>query len=368
MLKRLILIAAGLVAAELSLSISAAQTASSTSGAAVTWDRILSQPAMWYGSTDATRIADVVVRHQRHTGGWPKNIDMARGFESAELARLAQEASRDDSTIDNGATVTEVRFLARVHASAPDARWREAIVRAVTFLLSAQYPNGGWPQYFPLRSDYSRLITFNDDAMVGVMRLLRDVANGESTLSFFTAATRTRAAAAVARGRELILQTQITVNGRLTGWCQQYDDRTLVPAKARAYEHPSISSLETVSIVRYLMTVADADERVAAAIYGAVAWLRTAELKGMRLEQRPDAAGPAGYDVVVVEDAAARGLWARFYDIGTNRPIYSGRDGVIKYRLADIEIERRAGYNWLGTWAAPLLDREYPAWQSRVSR
>ena len=60
----------------------------------------------------------------------------------------------------------------------------------------------------------------------------------------------------------------------------------------------------------------------------------------------------------MVEDPNAPPLWARFYEIGTNRPIYSGRDGVIKYRLAEIEIERRTGYSWVGPYAQGLLDEE----------
>ena len=59
-------------------------------------------------------------------------------------------------------------------------------------------------------------------------------------------------------------------------------------------------------------------------------------------------------------------VWARFYEIGTNRPIYSGRDGVIKSSVLDIEDERRLGYAWLGTWPQALLAQEYPAWRARA--
>jgi PelA/Pel-15E family pectate lyase len=48
----------------------------------------------------------------------------------------------------------------------------------------------------------------------------------------------------------------------------------------------------------------------------------------------------------VVPDATAPPLWARFYEIGTNRPIFSGRDSVVKYQLSEIEYERRTGYRW----------------------
>ena len=70
----------------------------------------------------------------------------------------------------------------------------------------------------------------------------------------------------------------------------------------------------------------------------------------------------------MVKDPAAPPLWARFYEIGTNRPIFSDRDGVVKHELADIGYERRNGYAWLGSWPARMLDVEYPAWKKRHGR
>ena len=138
--------------------------------------------------------------------------------------------------------------------------------------------------------------------------------------------------------------------------------------KARTYEHPSISGRETVGIVRYLMGIEKPDGATIAAIEGGVAWLQKVEIHGLRIERRPDPAGPGGYDVVAVEDAAAPPLWARFYEIGTDRPIYSGRDGVIKYRLADIEIERRTGYSWLGPYARRYWRMSIRSGRKNISR
>src|SRR5687767_7717768 len=59
---------------------------------------------------------------------------------------------------------------------------------------------------------------------------------------------------------------------------------------------------------------------------------------------------------------------ARFYELRTNRPIFSGRDGVIRYNLDEIEQERRDGYAWLGAWPRALVDEEYPAWKKRRPR
>jgi PelA/Pel-15E family pectate lyase len=333
---------------------------------AVTWDRILQQRAEWYGSKEAVQVAENVLRYQRHTGGWPKNIDMARPLDDAERARLAAERKLDDSTIDNDATVTQMRLLALVHAATRDARFREALLAGINYLLAAQYRNGGWPQYFPLRKDYSRHITFNDNAMINVMTLLGDVAAGRQPFDVVPAEVRDRAARAVERGHRLILQTQIRVNGRLTGWCQQHDAVTLAPASARTYEHPSISAMETAAIVSFLMRVPKPDAATVAAIEAAMNWTTSAQVNGLRIEQRPDPAGPGGFDVVAVPDKGAPPVWARFYDIATNRPIFSGRDGVIKAALAEIEIERRTGYNWYGTWPRELIETQYPAWKQRI--
>jgi PelA/Pel-15E family pectate lyase len=235
-------------------------------------------------------------------------------------------------------------------------------------LLEAQYPNGGWPQYFPLRADYSRHITFNDDAMVNVLLVLDDVALGRAPLDVATAPTRARARAAVARGIDVILRTQISVAGVPTAWCQQHDEMTLQPAPARSYEHVSISGKESVGIVRFLMRIERPDARVVAAVDSAVAWLTSVQIKGTRIDRRPAAGAVGGMDVVLVADASAPPLWARFYEIGTNKPIFSGRDGVIRYNLSEIELERRSGYSWIGPYASALLQTEYPAWRKRLGR
>ena len=335
---------------------------------AVTWDRILQQPDAWYGSREAVAVADNVLRYQRHTGGWPKNIDMARPLTDADRQRLDTERALDDSTIDNDATVWQLRLLARVHAASREDRFKTALVAGVAYLLKAQYPNGGWPQYFPLRKDYSRHITFNDNAMINVLTLLAEVGSGKAPFDVFDPSVMKQATDAVARGREVILKTQIRVNGQLTGWCQQYDEVSLAPASARTYEHPSISGLETAPIVTYLMQIERPDAATITAIESAMAWMTRSAIRGLRVEQRPDPAGPAGYDVVAVPDPGAPLVWARFYDIATNRPIFSGRDSVIKSTLAEIEIERRAGYNWYGNWPRDLIETQYPAWKIRHGR
>jgi PelA/Pel-15E family pectate lyase len=57
-------------------------------------------------------------------------------------------------------------------------------------------------------------------------------------------------------------------------------------------------------------------------------------------------------------------LWARYYEIGTNRPVFVGRDGVRRYALAEIDQERRTGYAWYGDWPARLSE-SYAQWASQ---
>jgi PelA/Pel-15E family pectate lyase len=332
------------------------------------WAEILDQPVPWYRGAEAVRIGSNVLLYQRNTGGWPKNIDMARVVSAQERAAIAAEKAGIDSTIDNGATTTQIRFLARVYAATRDEAMRAGVVKGLAYLLEAQYRNGGWPQFFPLRSDYSRYITFNDGVMVRTLQLMRDAGGGALVFSFIDEETRTRARRAYEAGLKLVLATQLRAGGVPTGWCAQYDARTLEPRGARSYEHTAIDSRETTDVTRLLMTIDKPSPAIVQAIEGAVSWLRAVAIKGWRVETPPEPAAPNGHDRVVVADPSAPPLWARFYQIGSNRPVYSGRDGVIKYSLAEIELERRSGYNWIDRFAATLLESDYPAWRKATRR
>ena len=323
---------------------------------------IVSRDAAWYSSPEARAIADSVLLYQSREGGWPKNTDLAVPPRSAADLPPANMSN----TIDNNGTTLPMQFLARVIQATGDARYVQAFNRGFDYLIAAQYPNGGWPQFYPLREGYYSRITFNDDAIVRVARLLRDAAEGEEQFAFVDPQRRAIAAAAVARTTDLILRTQIVQNGRRTAWAAQYDEHTLAPAPARAFEPASLSGSESVGIVRFLMSIDHPSPEVIAAIEGAVQWFQDVRINGMRLEEFTDAQGQP--DKRLVPDPAAEPLWARFYDLRTNRPIFTSRDAVIHDRYDQIERERRTGYAFIGTWPAQLLAREYPRWRQRVGR
>ena len=329
----------------------------------MSWKDALHQSKDWYASDEAARIADSLLAYQFKNGGWDKNMNMSTAPATVELDKLK---AAGHTTIDNNATYTQLEYVARVYTARHESRWKESFERGLNYLLDAQYANGGWPQFYPLRKGYYTHITYNDDAMVGVLQLLRSIAEKKPEYLFLTDKDRERARQAVQKGVQVILKTQVKVNGIITVWCAQHDEVTLAPAKARSYELPSLSGSESVGIVQFLMGIEKPSAEVRLSIEAAVGWFEKVKIKGIRLERKPVADSPKGYDLVVVPDPNAPTQWARFYDIQTNKPIFSGRDGVAKSTVAEIEYERRNGYRWYVDRPGKLLEREYPQWRKRL--
>jgi PelA/Pel-15E family pectate lyase len=321
-------------------------------------------PAAWYGSAEARAVADSIIQYQSPQGGWPKSTDLAVPPRTPEDIPPAGRGRAN--SLDNDATTLPMEFLARVIHATSDAKYRASCLRGVDYLFAAQYPNGGWPQFYPLRGDeyYSR-ITYNDGAMIRVMTLLREIAAGQPPYEFVDVERQTKASAAVQRGIDCILKTQIRQDGKLTVWCAQHDEKTLAPAWARKYEPPSLSGSESVGIVRFLMSLERPAPEIVAAVEGAVAWFRSVPIAGVRLEKIRGADNRL--ERRLVPDPAAPPLWARFYELGTNRPLYLDRDSVFNHDFAKVGYERRSGYDYHGEWAAALLAKDYPAWRAKHS-
>jgi PelA/Pel-15E family pectate lyase len=311
------------------------------------------------------RIAEMILLYQRDSGGWPKNYERSRRLSEEDIRKLRAEKKRDDSTFDNGATHSELRHLARAFNQTDDKKFKEGFLKGLDFVLAAQYENGGWPQNHPKPGGYHAHITFNDDAMIGIMQLLKAVVHDGKTYAFVDPRRRGRCEAAIRQGVQCILRCQVVVEGRKTAWCAQHDAGTLAPAKARSYELPSLSGSESVGIVKFLMEIEKPSPDVIDAIQGAITWFEEAKLEGIRLVKKSDPSAPGGHDRVVVNDPSAPSLWARFYRIGDNKPIFCSRDGVPKDTLAEISHERRNGYSWLGNRPASLLSKHYPEWRAK---
>src|SRR5687767_3656814 len=117
--------------------------------AATSASKHLDRPDEWYKTAEAKRIADAFLSYQTSRGDWPKNVDTATQPYAVKPHDLR-------GTFDNGATTGELRFLARMAASAGDERYVNAFLRGLDHILEAQYANGGWPQHYPPGEGYHR--------------------------------------------------------------------------------------------------------------------------------------------------------------------------------------------------------------------
>jgi PelA/Pel-15E family pectate lyase len=342
-------------------------------------------PAEWWTSDEALKDAHNIITWQVADGGWSKNIDMvtkprAPGdlYDADNENRFPDLADFDKpvdpswhyiATLDNDSTWMQIRFLARVamallaaHRDADAAPICASVQRGVEYLLDSEYPNGGWPQVWPLEGGYHDAITINDDAMTHAVEILHDVAEGAADYKFLPAAMVKRAGSAAQRGIDCLLKLQIVENGVKTAWAQQYDALTLEPTSARNYEMPSLTSDESFPVVEFFMSLPNPTPAEVAAVHAACAWFVKVEIFGFRFGSgnfMADRSSAGGRKLVAVEGAGP--IWSRYYQIGSDKPIFGDRDKTIRDDVNELSLERRNGYSWYNTEGIAVLN-EYKTW------
>lgn len=318
----------------------------------------------FFATSEAARIGDNLLFYQHPSGGWPKNMQLQDELTDERRVRVeGMKRGRRYATIDNGATTTEMVYLARLYNATKDMKYYDAVVRGFNYLFEAQYDNGGWPQFYPLSKGYYTHVTYNDDAMVNVLKLMRDAVKGKAPFGFLPDSVKAAAQASLDKGVDCILKTQVVQDGRPTVWCAQYDENTLQPANARAYELVSLSGQESDNIVLFLMSLSKPSPEVRRCVEDAVAWFKKSMIKGMRMEKFTNADGKSDVHLVPCPqgDTPCPPLWARFYTIDGNRPFFCDRDGVMRFDLSEIGYERRNGYRWYNSDGMKVLKR-YESW------
>jgi PelA/Pel-15E family pectate lyase len=319
----------------------------------------LDRDAAWYGSVQARHVADVIVSFQTPAGGWGKNQSRAGALRLPGQAYVPNNIShylapgdfdtpRDASwnyvgTLDNDATTTEMKFLARVASQVPGAdgdAYRASFVHGVRYLLAAQFPNGGWPQVWPLEGGYHDAITYNDNAVTLAAEIMTAVGSDEG-YDFVPPDLRGQAADSARRALACILRTQVVVNGHRTLWAQQHDALTLSPVSARNFEPAVLATQESADLLVYLMSLPHPSPELVAAIHAGVRWLKASAITGYAWTGRDT---PQGRELVV--QAGAGPLWARYYTAETMRPVFGDRDKTIHDDVGELTRERRNGYNW----------------------
>ncbi|MGC4032175.1 MAG: pectate lyase [Tepidisphaeraceae bacterium] len=316
----------------------------------------MEMPPEWYGSPEAKAIAKVVIGNQAKLGGWPKNVDTTKP--------INKDPAKIEGTFDNNATFDELRLLAKIHTATKDDSLLPSINKGLDLVLISQYPTGGWPQSYPPDKSYHRYITFNDGSMARLLFFVKETLES-ADFKFIDATRKASLQKAFDGGVDCILKCQIKVDGKLTAWCAQHDEIDYRPREGRAFEPVSISGNESIGIVHLLMAIKNPSPEVIRAVDAAAVWFDAVKIPGIRTEDRKTPGGEYEKDRFVIEDPSAPPMWARFYEIGTNKPIFSDRDSKIYYKLSDIGHERRNGYRWLSYWPANFVAKEYPEWKAQ---
>jgi len=304
----------------------------------------------WFKSAEGERIMGIILSFQTPSGGWSKRTDMGKNARQPGEAFGVEE--NYIPTFDNNATNTQLQLLAQAYSVTGKKVYLNAFERGVQLIVDAQYPNGGWPQNYPIVGGYHDHITYNDNLIKQLMELLYEISLGKNEFAFVTKKMRKQAQATYEKGLECIKKTQVETNGQLTIWGAQHDRLTLAPTKARNFEMVSLSSTESAHLMSFLMDLDKPDADTIKAVHAAAKWFQENRILGQRWSRT---------DFALQADPEAPAMWSRFYEMGTNKPIFGDRDSSIYYSVAQVSEERRKGYAWYSTAPNKIFEK-YQSW------
>jgi len=292
-----------------------------------------------------------VLSYQTPSGGWSKRTDMQH---KRVPGQLAGSESSYIPTFDNSATSSQMRWLMAYYPTATVAEQKQisqSLQKALLFMLQAQFPNGGFPQNYPLRGGYHDAATLNDHAMAELLELLSDLS--QSQADWLTAELRQQASAAFNKGVQFLLAAQVVLNGTPTIWAAQHHPLTLAPVAARKFEQVSLASSESARLLLLLLHKAADQPGVNRSLcYGAL-WLQQHQIRDLSWQRTA-----TGSELV---PDPGKQLWARFYSLDQQQPVFFDRDGKTYQQVSELSLERQHGYGWYQAEGKPFLK----AWAKR---
>ncbi len=296
----------------------------------------------------AEKAAAAMIWGQSSEGGWNYMIDFA-GDRSLRkwYATIGKNGWRleefqhyyGNSTYDDDVTSDAARFLLRIYLKKLDAKYKPPLDKAINFILKSQYPNGGWPQRFPLQHDfnkaghpdYSSFYTFNDDVIwenvlflihcyetLGEQRFLEPILKG---MNFY-----------------------LLVQGKNGEWGQQYNMKMQVSG-ARTYEPaayvPSYTLNNCLLCLRFYQYTGD--RKFLKHIPDAINWLEKVKLpSSMTLDGRythPLFVNPRTDKPMYVHRKGSNAIYGYYYTDTTDTKLLSHMMGKRSINLQYLKDE-----------------------------
>ncbi|WP_406698822.1 pectate lyase [Singulisphaera sp. Ch08] len=285
---------------------------------------------------DAAKEAGEALRYgQLVSGGWTNSIDFDPKGEKVARYRTSRGRSRgaNNSTLDDGISQAAIRFMMRLDQTlgSTDKAIHESAQVAISALLKAQFPNGGFPQVWtgPVPSrpvlkasypeidwrtegkikDYWNKYTLND-GLAGTVT--------ETLSNAFELTQDVRYKAALSRLGNFLILAQMPEPQ--PAWAQQYGD-DMRPIWARRFEPAAVTGGESQDVLETLLRIFQltGEAKYLEPIPRALAYLQRSLLPDGRL--------------------------ARYYELQTNKPLYMirrGKDYTLTYDDSDLP----AHYGW----------------------
>lgn len=266
----------------------------------------------------AEKTADALIWGQHPSGGWHYLID----FDMTQVRKWYDDVLSKcwgweeyyhyygNCTFDDGVSSGATRFLMEVYMTTLDPKYRTPLLKALNFVLESQFPNGAWPQRYPLmfdyphdgHEDYTSFYTYNDNVIQDNIQLLLDAWEEMGNEEYKKAAYR---------GMDFLIISQLPKPQ--AGWGQQYD-HNMNSAPARSYEPASVMPGQTRECIYNLIEYyrITGNKKYLRGIPDAIEWLESAKL-------------PPSH---ITSESRQGVTHATFYELGTNKPLYAHREGT----------------------------------------
>ena len=319
----------------------------------------------WFGSDEAKTLADIILSYQTPSGGWSKHTGYSSGPRKPGMQWTSQSDPGKDphylGTFDNGSTTNQITLLSKVWLATKREDCATAVAKGLNYILAAQYPNGGWPQVYPIEGGYHDDITLNDDALTHILTLLQAISSKDPAYAFLDDASRAKAAAALEKGLDCVIKMQVEQGGKKTAWCAQHDALTLKPASARKMEPATLSGSESSDLLKFLMTIPRPSAELITTIESGLAWLDRVKVTGLTRTQKD------GKTAFEPNPSSTEVYWARFYKLTDSTPVFPGRDGVIYTTFAEMAANNKLGYDYYTTGPGSVLSNGQKKWRKALA-